>query len=210
MLSDALLAATRHDTVTIVGDTDVDVVITPHMHLDRIGTQGDAAIVFVTDEGVVYGVYDLTHSGLAPLGRHYTRAYPYRAPDALFFVVHNDGKGLSLQTYAFAHPDIVRIAHDIPTAREWKWPAIRVEREHGSMHTHAWMEKQPYFHGWTLELCIDRPVSDVRGVFQSRWIRNWRRTLDPAALQGVDPHEKPWLEELVTRHVVRVLLLRLD
>lgn len=209
MLSNALLSATGHGTVTIVGDTDVDVVVTPNMHLDRIGTQGDAAIVFVPDEGLVYGVYDPTHSGLDPIGRHYTRAYPYRAPDAFFFVVHNTRNGLSLHPYAFAHPDRVRIEHTIPTARMWKWPAIRFVREHGSMHTHAWAQKDPTL-DWTLELSIDRPVSDARRAPQATWIHSPRRTLDPATLQGVAPQDKPLLEALVSKHVVRVLLLRLD
>lgn len=41
------------------------------------------------------------------------------------------------------------------------------------------------------------------------WIGFPKQNIDPNALEGVDEQDKPWLKELVNKHVVRILFLRL-
>lgn len=154
-IAQALREWTGATSVFIAGDTDVDVIVTPHSYLDWIGTQGDAALVFITDDGDVYGIYDPTHSGLAAIGRHYTRAYPYRARDAFFFVVHKGSIGIDLQTYGFSNPDSIQIEHKFDRENNWTPPGFNIRKERGSIHTHVAAEGPPLQRVGTLP--VSRP-----------------------------------------------------
>ena len=204
-LTAQLLRATRNHDVLVVGDSDVDDIVTRHMHLDRVGYVSSAAFVFVTETGNAYGIYDPTHVTHGTCTRWYPRTYPYRGNDAFFFVVKHDGGRSVLRTYRFLHREEIRIDHCIvlPIPNE-----STLEVHKTGTWSGAWdvFEDGDYFVDWRVYL---RPDRKALPEHVKPWSPRHPRHIDPRALAGVKPTDIAGLYDLIAERVERVLFLRL-